>query len=168
MPKPEIYTGVYSTSFAFGILWTVCLIHLAGIGQGIFPEFTSVFRPFDLIPWGIGFVCVSIGLLILLFPLWHCRQQLRTVYAITDRRVIILDDYFTSYPPESLTTIRCREQKDGTGDVIFTRTEWEDAVGHTTMCDIGFHGIPHAETVETLLKSIALQCDAQKSGLARA
>jgi hypothetical protein len=60
-----------------------------------------------------------------------------------------------------------REHKDGTGDVIITRTAWKDSDGDKQMQELGFLRIQNAKTVETMLKTMAEQSDAPKSPVGR-
>ncbi|MDR2641831.1 MAG: hypothetical protein LBC74_03450 [Planctomycetaceae bacterium] len=70
---------------------------------------------------GIPFILIGVGLL--LSPVWTRRKLLRTVYAITNRRVITLERKgfsfdITSYEPDELTEIHRKQKKDGTGDIF--------------------------------------------------
>lgn len=164
LPKPRYFSGPAAGAFLFGIPWTAFSVFwVAGAAGFKIPQFNQAQDLFPL--FGIPFILVGIGMLSA--PLWAYQSQLSTVYLITNRRAITIDGGRTStirsYLPENLTDIFRREHKDGTGDVIITRTAWKDSDGDKQIQDLGFLRIPNAKSVETLLKSMAKSYDAPTS-----
>ena len=163
MPKPRYFSGPAAGAFFFAIPWTAFSVFwMAGAAGFKIPQFNQGFDFFPL--FGIPFFLIGIGRLS--SPLWAYRKQLKTVYLITDRRAITIDggrsSTIRSYLPENLKDIFRREHKDGTGDVIITRTAWKDSDGDKQMQELGFLRIHNAKDVETVLKTIAEQNHAPK------
>lgn len=155
MPKPRYLSGPTAGAFFFAIPWTAFSVFwMAGAAGFKIPQFNQGFDFFPL--FGLPFFLI--GLAMLTSPLWPYRNQLKTVYLITDRRAITIDGGRTStirsYYPENLNDIFRREHKDGTGDVIITRSAWKDSDGDKQMNDLGFLRIQNAKDVETMLKEL--------------
>ena len=168
MPKLRYFSGPSAGAFVFAIPWTAFSIFwMAGAAGFKIPQFNQGFDFFPL--FGIPFFLIGIGMLS--SPLWAYRKQLKTVYLITDRRAITIDggrsSTIRSYQPENLKDIFRREHKDGTGDVIITRTAWKDSDGDKQMQELGFLRIQNAKAVETMLKKMAEPCDARKAPISR-
>ncbi len=165
MPKPQYLAGPSASAFLFAIPWTAFSVFWMASAAGFkIPQFNQGQDLFFL--FGLPFFLIGIGML--LSPLWAYRNQLKTVYLITDRRAITIDGGRTStirsYLPENLTDVFRREHRDGTGDVIITRTAWKDSEGDKQMQDLGFLRIPNAKSVETLLRTLAEQSRAPEYG----
>lgn len=89
-----------------------------------------------------------LGLLIA-FLVWQLNRLSRgTIYAVTDRRVLILHPggRARSYGPQDLRGIERREKPDGSGDLIFN-----PGSESTIEAPVGFFGIEHVRQVEALL-----------------
>ena len=111
----------------------------------------------------IAIVIISIFLIIGLFmlplPYLMVRRAKNTVYAITNKRAIILRKGSTinirSFGPEKLTDIIKRIRSDGSGDLILERTVSYDrsSKGGTRrkVSEVGFFGIPRVNEVEDML-----------------
>lgn len=130
---------------------------MAGAAGFKIPQFNQGFDFFPL--FGVPFVLIGIGMLS--SPLWAYRNQLKTVYLITDRRAITIDggrsSTIRSYLPDNLRDIFRREHKDGTGDVVITRNAWKDSDGDKQIQELGFLRIQNAKSVESMLKALAEQ-----------
>lgn len=96
-------------------------------------------------------------------PIGGMLNARRTTYAITNRRLLILDGILstkvTSYGPDDIERIERRSRGGGSGDIIFryeprayhtrrTDVMWQ---GPATSVPIGFFGIPDVRQVEQLL-----------------
>lgn len=72
---------------------------------------------------GLPFLVIGIGLA--RAPFRRAKRGAETVYAITDRRLLVLSGGSTrrvrSFGPEDINTLERREHDDGSGDVIFRR-----------------------------------------------
>lgn len=158
MPKPRYFAGPSAAAFLFAIPWTAFSVFwMVGAAGFKIPQFDQGFDFFPL--FGIPFVLIGIGMLSA--PLWAYRNQLKTVYLVTDRRAITIDggrsSTIRSYLPDDLKDIFRREHKDGTGDVIITRKTWKDSDGDKQIQELGFLRVQNAKSVETMLRALAEQ-----------
>lgn len=158
MPVPRYFTGLTTTMFLFGIPWTAfALFWTGGAAWGTWRGGPGFFRLFPL--FGLPFILIGFGMLG--SPIWAYRKAQRTIYAITDRRALIIAAGRTttirSFPPEKLEEIFRREKRDGTGDVIFLRNAWRDSDGDRRSEEIGFMSVREPKHVENLLQELAQQ-----------
>lgn len=145
-PKRQMMGGL--VLMLFGIPWTAFALFWTGAASGlIWGErpigWHSLFGLF-----GVPFVLVGFGML--LSPYWAYRRAQRTVYAITNRRALIISGRFVrkiqSFAVPDIEIIERTERRNGKGDVMFATT----TVNRNTQ-RIGFIGIPDARRVERLL-----------------
>ncbi len=108
-----------------------------------------------IMPLGGGFL---FGLLLALEPLWAAYRARSTLYAISDRRLLIVNMFpirqVQSFPPEALNTLECTERPDGSGDLVFRKA----ATGSGRSRQIkrfGFYGIPEVRRVEDEVRRLA-------------
>jgi hypothetical protein len=111
-------------------------------------------------------IAITIGGLWLLgSPLWAALIARRLVYAITDRRLMIIGGIFarrvTSYSATAIETIDCRENEDKSGDIIFRRIRQMDSPRFGILDFVridysdGFFGIGNVRRVEELARQLA-------------
>ena len=66
-----------------------------------------------------------LGLGALASPLWLYQRGLRTLYVVTNRRLLVLNGWLrpsvVDYDPSDLNTIERKERQDGSGTVYFQR-----------------------------------------------
>lgn len=106
---------------------------------------------------------VSIGAAILR-PIWQLLNARRTLYAITDQRILILDGVLsqqvTSYGPDDVERVERRTyNRQGEGDLIFRyetrahRVRSHQGYQRTQYREepIGFFGIPEVRAVEQIM-----------------
>jgi hypothetical protein len=122
-----------------------------------------------LLIMGLPFVAISLGFAAL--PWWWPALSRRTVYAISDRRLLIIRDLMkrrvTSYGPDDIDVVERRERRDGSGDVIFRREEFRKLRHHSDRAskrrtgerEIGFFGVPHVRRVEEAILTLKQQRD---------
>ena len=107
----------------------------------------------------MGAPFVLVGLWLLSSPFLALRKALRTVYVITDRRAITLVAGATlavrSYSPSNLSRLTRKQDKDGVGDVIFSRRSWVDSIGHCHCEHMGFLQVREPGKVEEMLRKLA-------------
>lgn len=111
-----------------------------------------------LLLMGLPFVMGGVGLA--LMPWWWPNFTKRTVYAISDQRLLIIRDLMkrkvTSYGANDIDVVERRERRDGSGDVIFRREEvrklkhHHDPQGKRRIGEreVGFFGVPDVRRVE--------------------
>lgn len=156
MPIPRWIEPATIAMVLFGIPWTAFAVFWTfgaayGVSHSPGPWFLSFFPLF-----GLPFILVGIGLLS--SPFWSRRRARNTIYAITDRRALIIQGARSvetkSFGPDALAEITRRERRNGTGDVLFSRKEWRDSDGDRQTREIGFFSIPEPRRVETLLREL--------------
>ena len=155
MPIPRYFTGAATGAFLFAIPWTAFAVFWM---FGSWYQSESV--PFTL--FGVPFVLIGIGMLS--SPLWAYRKSFKTVYVITDRRAITFDGGWSttirSYPPDRLAETYRKEKKDGSGDVIISRSAWRDSDGDRQSEELGFLRISEPKRIEGMLSELAKQAGA--------
>jgi len=107
----------------FGIPWTAFAFFWSAGAAGFQipdlenPDWTMLFPL-----WGLPFIVVGLGMLS--SPLWAYRRAIRTAYAITNKRAIILEGgrsrIIRSIAPESFAHLVRRERSGGRGDIVFS------------------------------------------------
>lgn len=159
MPRPVFFTPMSTGAFLFGIPWTAFAFFWVGMaGMGVWGQ--GGIGLFSLFPlFGVPFILVGFGMLSA--PIFAYRKSKKTIYVITERRVITFEGgrstTIRSYPPEKLTDVFRRERKDGYGDIIIARREWHDNNNRQQMEELGLLRIADAKQVEDLVKALAQQ-----------
>ncbi len=109
---------------------------------------------------GLGLPFLVCALVLALLPWWWPRFTRHTVYALSDRRLLIIQAWprqrVTSYGPDDIDVVERRDYKDGTGDIVFRREEHQKPRHHNDQRTkrrvsdqpIGFFGVPDARRVE--------------------
>jgi hypothetical protein len=90
-------------------------------------------------------------------PLWRMNQGKNTVYAITDRRVLLISsNSVQSFGEQDIQFVRRKMHRDGTGNITF-RTDAASGIygggisARTRNIDVGFFGISDPHEVEALM-----------------
>lgn len=114
----------------------------------------------------LALVVVSLGALFGLFlissPLWAGRNAERKIYAVTDRRVLILRTnknrvtHSQTYLPDRLGAMERLERPDGSGNLIFERYTQPNPDSGTVVIKHGFTAINNVRGVEQLIVSTFL------------
>lgn len=109
---------------------------------------------------GLGLPFIFCALVLALLPWWWPRLTRHTVYALSDRRLLIIQIWprrrVTSYGPDDIDVVERRDYKDGTGDIVFRHEEHQKSRHHhdqrtkrqVSDRPIGFFGVPDARRVE--------------------
>jgi hypothetical protein len=141
---------------AFAIFWVASAVGMSRSG----PNPGGGFSFFPL--FGIPFVLI--GLAMLSGPFWAYRKAQQTVYAVSNKRAIIIVGGMTrnvqSFYPKKLGNIERTEKADGTGSIIFARRTNNSYNSNTNQSQtsstaIGFIGIQDVRTVERLILQIS-------------
>lgn len=136
--------------FAFSVFWT-------WEATGGFNEqgtgYAVAFSKFAFL-WGGMFMLAGASLL--LSPLWAWWVARRTLYAVTDRRAILIEvplrrARIQSFVGARLEGVIRRESPSGRGDLIFEREASKGSKGRTVYRDVGFFGLENARAVQLLL-----------------
>ena len=112
--------------------------------------------PWVLFPlFGIPFLAVGLGMLTA--PLWAFLAAARTVYAVTNKRAMIVSRLFSisvrSYLHADIHDLQRVERANGEGDVFFANRDIVTRSGGVVRKRIGFLGIPDVRSVEQLIRS---------------
>ena len=139
--------------FFFAIPWTAfSLFWIYGASGFKIPNYSDGFMIENLFPlFGIPFVLV--GLAMSSSPYWAYKKAKKTIYAITNKRVIIVNGdiiFNTIYSRDLLKidNIKIKKRDDGSGSIIF-----EERVIYTNKIkSIGFLEIENIKKVQTIIK----------------
>lgn len=136
--------------FAFAVFWTWGAT--GGSGGGHTGDGTA-FSKFFLL-WGSMFILAGAAMLLSPLLAWWC--ALRTLYAITDQRAIVVEAplwraTIRSFAGERLAEVVRREKPSGEGDLIFVREVTGVRKGHASYTEIGFFAIDQVRAVQHLL-----------------
>ncbi|UXI66330.1 PH domain-containing protein [Tahibacter amnicola] len=103
--------------------------------------------------WGIPFVLIGLYLMVGRF-FFDSYRRARTQYAVTDRRVLIIEHVFgqhlRSLPLERLSAITLSRHGDGSGTIQFPGTE--ERTGRGRQLPPQFDHIPDAEKTHRLIE----------------
>ena len=159
-PDPKRYVLGSLLILLFGIPWTAfSLFWMAAASGFLFSESgNGVFSLFAL--FGVPFVLVGFGMLSA--PYWVYRKMKRTVYALTNRRALIItsgkSQKIQSYTDKDIGVIERTERANGKGDVTFA-TE----ITNKSTQKIGFLSIADARRVERLLLDVFKKEDSERA-----
>lgn len=110
----------------------------------------------------VGFAIVAFmlltGLIFLSSALIWSVRGLRTIYALTNKRAMIMttvpDLSVQSYGSADIGAIERTELPDGSGDLTFAKKYYHDSEGEYGETDVTFVGIEHVRFVEDLFRSV--------------
>lgn len=116
---------------------------------------------FSFLIFGCGFTWLAALFMLLPFyyftrPVYEYLMAGRTIYAVTDRRVLIVKPRFGGKTVQSYSRIEQIERRDlsgGKGDLIFA-SEQQAARSRSRPRRVGFFGIPNPREVERLMLGI--------------
>lgn len=137
--------GVFLTGFA--LFWMSGAYWVTQQGPRDFGPPGSSFFPL------FGLIFVFAGLALVFTPFFNSNKASQTIYAVTDRRLLILEGSGAqTFLPAELERLERRGGEDGRGDVIFARELRRGAKGRTYTHEIGFFGIENPREVERLIR----------------
>jgi hypothetical protein len=157
-PKRQMLSSLII--MVFGIPWTAFALVWTGAASGLFigDRFFGWQSLFGL--FGVPFVIVGFGMLA--SPYRTYRQAQRTVYAVTNRRAIIISGTRTrniqSFGAADMDMIERRERASGKDDVLFATVRNPKNIRR-----VGFFGITDARRAETLLLNTFKRNEADQS-----
>jgi hypothetical protein len=167
-PRPGRFARLAWLDVIFGIPWTLTMIAL--LAFLIYTNLQDAPRAQPAAPRWAGLVVLIPFLLIgfahLSAPYWAKRRARRTVYAITDRRVIVWEGKkfrpakVHSLSPAELTRLHRVEHSGGVGDLIFDDC---GEVRHWTGSSRKFVAIDGVREVEDLVRTALLAREGEPS-----
>jgi len=161
----------FSRAFRQGVTTSVFSLLILGIFVGVsggfvgrWPGAESPRRHFDDDGLSVVFrtvdriIPVLFGGFALAAPHLAVRSARRTLYAVTPLRLLIVQlgrsPAVQSFLVSELPFLECREQKGGTGDLIFSKREESDSEGGVRVVEIGFLGVREIRTAESVIRSL--------------
>lgn len=144
----------------FGILWLffVMLIFSNFFSFPMAGSFGTLRTPFGGFFSLFPLIFIGIGLFQVLTPVWASLKAVRSVYAITNQRAIIVSNLLTrsvqSYGQHQIQFIETSLNGQGTGDIIFQRshhTRYSGRRYRRYTVEIGFFGVQNPREVEALM-----------------
>jgi len=153
----------------FGIPWTAFSVFWMVMASGILRQGSGGGAPtgVNILFALFGLPFVGIGLAMLSAPYFAWRAAQNTVYAITTKRVLILNAGRTrsvrAYLPQRAADLQRTERADGSGDLIFGPTgggrhggSGTSGPGGASLLPPMFTGIPNVRAVEELMRATFL------------
>ncbi|GIW99293.1 MAG: hypothetical protein KatS3mg111_2626 [Pirellulaceae bacterium] len=133
-PKPVLFDRSSALIWVFAIPWTAFAFFWTGMAFALTrgEEVDASMRLFFPL-FGLPFILIGCGMLSV--PFWRGRRLRNTVYAITDRRILILragkNTIVESVMPREIVKILRVEHADGTGSLRLMTGHVADFVDHT-------------------------------------
>ncbi|MCP4710062.1 MAG: PH domain-containing protein [Planctomycetes bacterium] len=153
-PNPKRFLLFTIPIVIFGVIWTGMLIFMLTMALGFGNGGPGMLILLFLIP----FFLVGAGMLS--SPYWAMRASKKTIYAVTDKRAIIIKKGWStriqSVRPEKLVNISKRIRGDGSGDLIFSQCTVysRDSSGDLRVSNVGFYGVEQVNEVEDILEKL--------------
>ena len=156
MDRPAFTWGICcritENLFFFAIPWTAFAVFWMAAAAGFkIPDFKQGFDFFPL--FGLPFILVGLGLL--LRPFFDYFKAYKVVYAITNRRALII--YFgskkkiRSYELSEIGPVTRIEKADGTGNLYFS-VKPDDNSNTARFSRVAFKAIPQVKLAQSYLK----------------
>src|SRR4051812_31499656 len=133
----------------FAIFWTSAVTRRGNVSQtdGLGPVWFGYL---------FGGVPVIFALGAVLSPLWTFWVGRNTVYAVTDRRALLIEAPYKhsvrSFAGDRLLDFVRNERADGRGDLVFHQIGTRVGRSRTLYRDVGFLGIDNVKEVDELLR----------------
>lgn len=106
--------------------------------------------------WGIPFIVI--GLRLLASPLWEYWRARRTVYVVSDRRLLILGGLLRpstkSFAVSDIGPLEVDAGGDGSGSIVFSQHRTRDPEGGWTVEKIGFIAVPNVREAAEHIASL--------------
>ena len=161
-PRPNAFLRGTIPSFLFAIPWTAFALFWTCMAAGGINNFTQIDHgPPGVIRYafplfGVPFILIGLGMLSTP-PLLARSRARRTVYAVTNQRVIAWEAAFRSvsvrtYGSADLGEITRMERADGSGDLHFENSSWSTRLQNRRSVPSGLVGIADVRGVEALIR----------------
>lgn len=159
-PNPGAYMKKSIPIVLFAIPWTAFAIFWM-FGAASFGDFDG-FNSFDdfFFLFGTPFVLIGIGMF--LSPIYQRQKALNTIYAITNKRILIIQSGFfskeniglQSFTKDDIEMLERQEKSNGMGNIFFKKEVRYGSKGSTYIENIGFWGIKNVRAVESHLQNL--------------
>lgn len=157
MPVPRLFKPESIAIFLFAIPWTAfSLFWMAMAGIGTMDALDKGFNIMMLFPlFGLPFL--GIGIFMLLTPYFSYQADKKTLYAVTDRRIVIIKGGRSietkSYLPDQLEELIKRERSE-TGDLVFAHRSRRGSKNREIREEIGFFNITDLRGAQISIKNL--------------
>jgi Bacterial PH domain len=141
--------AIFGIPFAgFALFWMSTAFHAtSAMHKSSNNAFTKSFTVFPL--FGLPFLLVGLG--IVLAPLWAYLNGRRTVYAVTNQRVMVVTGgnsrSVKSYTPADILGVEHRERPDGSGDIVILTNAITRTNNMTSQVKVVLSGVPNVKQV---------------------
>ena len=144
---------------ALGIVWLTFISLICVIAFPGRMNVTGIIPP----PYGFYFLFglfFVIGLYLVTISFWSRFFANRTLYIITNKRVVLMGCWFRGnfikfFEGKALRRVKVEERSDGTGDIILKRFRTKGYEDGDSLDEIGFLGIPNVQQVKRLIDSLS-------------
>ena len=152
---PAALFGIPFAGFAF--FWISTAYHSTHNLANHHNALPSGFSAFPL--FGLPFLLIGLGMI--LAPLGVYLKGRSGVYAVTNRRVMLISGTTTrsvkSIIPTDIAEVDHRERPDGTGDVLIRTNSVMHTNNGTTPMTVGLYGVPNVKEVAGLVLKLRAQ-----------
>lgn len=156
-PVPWAFSKKTLGAMLFGIPWSfITAIVMSGFIYSFFFTEDGRGEPLALkigiCIFFVPFVCVGLGMLGA--PLWARLRTSRWVYAVTDKRALLIGLFHTrDWRASELRFVDRADHRNGRSDLFFAH---DGGNGNGTRCPTGFHNLPTAEAsaAESALRTL--------------
>lgn len=152
--------AIFGIPFAgFALFWmSMAFRGTDAMNRSTHNAFAGGFALFPL--FGLPFLLI--GLAIALAPLWAFLKAKSTVYAVTNRRVMVISGSTNrsvkSLTPADITSVEHRERPDGSGDILLTTTAVIRAGNNmSSQMRVALCGVPNVKQVADQVMSLHRQ-----------
>jgi len=152
---PAALFGIPFAGFAF--FWMSSAYHST---QNLANRHNTLPSGFSVFPlFGLPFLLIGLGLI--LSPLGVYLKGRSGVYAVTNRRVMVITGTTSrsvkSVIPTDIAEVDHRERPDGTGDVLIRTNSVMRTNNGTTQIMVGLYGVPNVKEVAGLVMKLRAQ-----------
>jgi Bacterial PH domain len=141
--------SIFGIPFAgFALFWINSAFHAT---HGLARNSNAFAKSFSIFPvFGLPFLLVGLGMI--LAPLWAFVKGRNTVYAVTDKRIMIISGSgnrtVRSCTPADIASVDYRERPDGSGDIMIgTNSQIRTANNSVSQLKVGLYGVSNVKEV---------------------
>jgi Bacterial PH domain len=140
--------SLFGIPFAgFALFWINSAYHAS---HGLSRSPNAFAKSFSIFPvFGLPFLLVGVGMV--LAPLWAFLKGRNTVYAVTDKRVLIISGggnrTVKSCTPADIASVDYRERPDGSGDIVIGTNSQMRTNNSVSQIKVGLYGVSNVKEV---------------------
>ena len=140
--------SLFGIPFAgFALFWINSAYHAS---HGLSRSPNAFAKSFSIFPvFGLPFLLVGLGMV--LAPLWAFLKGRDTVYAVTDKRVMIImgggSRTVKSCTPADIASVDYRERPDGSGDIVIGTNAQMRTNNSVSQIKVGLYGVSNVKEV---------------------